>query len=1264
MKYGDLIQFDPIETVVQLRHADKTAEAKQLVATFVISDEMAERLAAVVIPQLQFDQPADNKGVLVVGNYGTGKSHLMSVISAVAEHEEFAPLLKHPPHPTLSPAGERGNLASLFRDGGGEGTVRGLVDAVHQIAGRFQVVRTELGSTTMDFREFVCTELEEALAKRGIDYQFPPRAKIPNHKRAFEEMMAAFQKKHPEQGLLLVVDELLDFLRTRKDQELILDFNFLREVGEVCKDLRFRFLAGVQEALFDSPRFAFVADTVRRVKDRFEQIRIAGKDVKFVVAQRLLKKSGEQLAKIRQHLIRFAKFYGNMNERMDEFVRLFPIHPDYIDTFERITVVEKREVLKTLSQAMKRILNHKVPDEKPGLIGYDSYWTTLRDNASFRSDPDIRAVIDCSQVLESRVQQAFTRPAYKPMAVQVIHALSVHRLTTGDIHAPMGATAQELRDSLCLYQPGMEDRDQPAEDLQTHVETVLREISRTVNGQFISKTEDTGQYYLDLKKDVDYDSLIDKRAESLDLGQLDRYYYEALKQAMEFTDVPTYLTGYRIWAHEVEWLQRKAVRQGYLFFGAPNERSTAVPPRDFYIYFIQPFDPPPKKWSDKEPDEVFFLLTGIEESFKQTLQKYGAAVDLAGTASGQAKSVYLSKASQSLQTLVKWLRDHLSSAYKVTYQGKSKAVLEWVKGKITLSGRTNVRDMVNAVASVCLAPHFEDQAKEYPTFAVLITGANRAQAAQDALRWMKGATQSKQATAVLDALQLLDGDRLDPSRSPYARHVLDLLKKKGQGQVLNRAEIIQDVQGVEYMAPEKYRLEPEWVVVCLGALVHSGDVVLSIPGKKFDAGNLELLVTTPVEELVNFKHVEQPKTWNLPALKAVFELLDIPPGMAQRVTEGKDDPVQALQSAVTRTVQRLVVAHQHMQNGFPFCGKSLLTEQELASDRTRLDAAKGFLESLQAYSTTGKLKNFRYDVSEVKAQKAGLDTLEEVESLHELVTDMGPLASYLAQAEIVLPAEHPWVGKMQATRNDILGQVNTAGKRKALAFRQQTAQQLNERKKEYITAYLALHTKARLGANEDKRKAELLRDGRLERLRKLATIDLMPASQLTDFHKRVEGLKTCFALTEQEMQAAPVCGHCGYKPVSDDQRAAAAALLADADNRLDKLVAEWSKTLLDNLKDPPTRASIELLPARRRKLVEAFMSAGELPDDLKQDFIQALQEVLSGLSKVVLKLDALRAALLEGGMPAAPAEIKKRVEEFLANLTKGKDAAKVRIVLE
>ena len=857
MKYGDLIQFEPIESVVQLRDADEATAARQLVQTYVISEEMAEKLIHLVVPQLQFDQPMDNKGLLVVGNYGTGKSHLMSVISALAEN---------------------GELSSYLND-------EKVAQAAGKIGGRFKVVRTELEGIKMSLRDFVCGHLEEVFSRWGVDFQFPPHEKTLSHKNVFDEMMAAFHAQFPDHGLLFVVDELLDYLNSRKDQELILDLNFLRVIGEVCKDLRFRFIAGVQEAIFDSPRFTFVAESIRRVKDRFEQILIARKDVKFVVAERLLKKTGEQLTRVREYLIPFAKFYGRMNERMDEFVRLFPVHPDYIDTFERVTAVEKREVLKTLSLAMKKLLSQDVPPDRPGLIAYDSYWTTLRENPSFRALPDIKAVIDCSQVLESRIQQAFTRPAYKPMALQLIHALSVHRLTTGDIYTTLGATAEELRDGLCLFQPGIEDLGGvPADDLLSQVETVLREIHKTVSGQFISSNPDNRQYYLDLKKTDDYDALIEKRAESLDSSQLDRYYYEALKQVMECTDQPTYVTGYRIWQHELEWLDHKAARQGYLFFGAPNERSTAVPPRDFYLYFIQPFDPPHFK-DEKKPDELFLRLTNTDEEFRKVLGSYAAAIDLASTASGQPKSTYESKASKSLRELVQWLQKNMATGFEVTYQGRTKSLTEWAKGKSIreLSGispheRINFRDLVNTVAGICLGPHFQDLAPEYPFFSVLITGANRAQAAQDALRAIAGQTRTKQATAVLDALELLDSERLDPNRSKYARHILGVAKKKGHGQVVNRSELIQDVLDVEYLAPQTLRLEPEWAVVLLAALVYSGELVLAIPGRKFDATGLPQLAGTTIGELVQFKHIERPKDWNLPALKALFELLGLTPG--------------------------------------------------------------------------------------------------------------------------------------------------------------------------------------------------------------------------------------------------------------------------------------------------------------------------------------------------------------------------------------------------
>ena len=84
MKYSELISFNPIEDVIQLTTADNADKAREYVKTYVMSDAMAESLQAPVIDQLQMDEVIDNKGVLVVGNYGTGKSHLMSVISSIA----------------------------------------------------------------------------------------------------------------------------------------------------------------------------------------------------------------------------------------------------------------------------------------------------------------------------------------------------------------------------------------------------------------------------------------------------------------------------------------------------------------------------------------------------------------------------------------------------------------------------------------------------------------------------------------------------------------------------------------------------------------------------------------------------------------------------------------------------------------------------------------------------------------------------------------------------------------------------------------------------------------------------------------------------------------------------------------------------------------------------------------------------------------------------------------------------------------------------
>ncbi|MDP9350915.1 MAG: DUF6079 family protein, partial [Chloroflexota bacterium] len=845
MKYRELIQFDPIESVVQLGTAERSDEAERLVSSYVISDKMAERLTEVAIRQLQFRRPADQKGLLVVGNYGTGKSHLLAVISSIAEREDLSERLRS----------------------------ESVRSAASDIAGHFQVVRMEIGATEMGLRDIVASRLQDALAVWGIAYRFPPMTEASNTKEPLLRMMEAFQERFPDQGLLLVVDELLDYLRTRDEQEVILDLNFLREVGEICAVSRFRFIGGLQESLFDTPRFQFVADSLRRVRARFEQVQIAREDVAYVITERLLRKTPEQRVQVRNYLQPFAALYPPMSERLDAFVSLFPVHPAYIRTFQAITAVEKREVLRTLSREMQARLDDDLPEDFPGLITYDSYWEVLRNDAVVRTTPDVSEVLDKSRVLEEKIESAYTRPAYKPIAHRIIHALSVYRLATDDLKVQLGVTPSELRDDLCLYLP-MPEAD--PEFLASTIEVAIKEISRTVNGQYISVNPENGQWYLDLSKDIDYDALIAERAATLSPDQLDRYFYDALSRLLELADVDAYVSGYRIWQYEADWTEKKVTRPGYIFLGAPNQRSTAQPPREFYLYFLQPYDPPAFE-DEQEPDEVFFRLTRKDAAFDEALRLYGGAMAQAESASTAHRAVYRGKASSTnpqspgyLQQIMAWLREHAASTLDVTYAGVTRSASELLQGRVE-----SLRDLVDSVAATCLAPQFRDQLPEYPAFPARITNDNRPKAAAEAVRWVAGPLKTKAGAEVLTGLRLLQGDKLSVDASPYARWIRDELAKRGEGQVVNRSDLIESLYGGSIERAVRFGLEKEWVAVVLVALAYAGEIAVAVPGLKLDAGNIEQASRTPVDSLAAFQYIERPRGMPTVALTALFDMLGL-----------------------------------------------------------------------------------------------------------------------------------------------------------------------------------------------------------------------------------------------------------------------------------------------------------------------------------------------------------------------------------------------------
>ena len=155
------------------------------------------------------------------------------------------------------------------------------------------------------------------------------------------------------------------------------------------------------------------------------------------------------------------------------------------------------------------------------------------------------------------------------------------------------------------------------------------------------------------------------------------------------------------------------------------------------------------------------------------------------------------------------------------------------------------------------------------------------------------------------------------------------------------------------------------------------------------------------------------------------------------------------------------------------------------------------------------------------AHQPVLKTLDDLDSLRGFIINHGASAAWLSTAEAVLPTDHEWVKEIKTSRSAVLDSLKQSDLSKLATQSQSIGAKLSKLKKEYGISYISSHTKARLGASDDKRKATLLNDHRLQTLLKLA-----------------------------------------------GSGAIGSQLLQQMDDQLDTLIQQWTKTLLNNLDDP------------------------------------------------------------------------------------------------
>ncbi len=1224
MKYSDLINFKPIESTIQLLETVDKKVAQDMVQTYVMSDTMAENIKATVIDQLQMEEVVDNKAVMIVGNYGTGKSHLMSAIAAIttdADNLQFA------------------QNKRFAKD-------------MEIVAGKFEVLRLKVDGLTMPLREIILAEIEDDFANRGIDYTVPDLNNVRDNARLIKEVMQAFQSKYPGKGYMIVIDELLSYLTSRDERQIVLDLAFLQSMAEMCSKSRIRLICGVQEKVFDNPRFSFVSDTLKKVGDRFTQIIITKEATAYVVSERILKKTPEQKAMIRQHLEKFSGLYGGMSSKMEDFVDLFPIHPSYIDVFNKIYVIENRHILKNISMTIKGIFDDQVPEEAPGVISFDNYWPAIKSNGLLKSDVTISRVVAASGQLEEIVNRSFAKVTYKPMAMQIIYALSVHRLTTNGLDVQFGLTAENLKDDLCLYLPMPE---QDADFLLGAVNATLKEIMKTVSGQFIIHNESNNQFYIDVDKVVDYDERIKQKASMMAESELNRYFYTVVYGCLEW-DAKEYVNGFKIYQYDLNWDSHNIFREGYLFMGLPGERSTAQPERDFYIHIMPPFGDVSADTHNLD-DEVYFYFRGNDD-FKEDLRLYAAANAQADISEGKDKDAYLGKAAILRKKLIKYLSENKNTCFNVTYKCQMKQLIEVLKGKYNRD--MTFKDTIDLASSIILDEYFGTIYPGYPIMKTKITRRNQAENVRAAFDYF-ARRKNQQATAMLQSFGILDGDKIRPEGSKYASYYIDMLKKLQPQEVLNYSDIFEPANDNMFV-DKKFKINYIFTPIIFLSLVYAGYAVITLKdGSTLTASNLDKVPKISVLDLYEFKCLSRPAQLSMAELKKLFEVLDINSALLDNPNDREKGVTELLKKALEMS-NSSVLADRKLTDGFELWGEPLANQQQVSMMRRAASAVKDEFSNYQAkFNTPAKLNNFSLTYEQIEELDKQIQLLYRIPEYITFKTDCADIVGYISAIEYIdlgpdmKSAIEDGKAYFREIRDSIMD--GTAGDDAA----SKVVAKLEKIKEKYIDIYFDEHKKKRLGIDDAKSRA-MIQDGQaLSNLRKLKGIEILSGAKLSELEQSMAELKVCYNLTPQDLKNSPICPHCRFS--LDDKAKNVAGQIEQIEDRIELMVNEWTKVLLDTLSDPIILDQKKFLKSQEAQAIDDFVSSGTLPQKVDDFFVNSINSLLKGFEPVVIEMENLMHKLEE--LPPMDEEsFKAKINEIVAGYTKGKDTGKLRIVVK
>lgn len=653
---------------------------------------------------------------------------------------------------------------------------------------------------------------------------------------------------------------------------------------------------------------------------------------------------------------------------------------------------------------------------------------------------------------------------------------------------------------------------------------------------------------------------------------------------------------------------------------------------------------------------MFFIFKPNEE-FKNTLKLYSAALMMKDFAEEKNKNAYHNKAEVFKKKLTKFLSENKNTCFEVIYKDEKKQLLEVMKGQYK---NTNpFKETIDLVASVCLDEWFSEKYPEMPRFKTQITLRNLAETIRAGIDRYAG-RKSQQANALLESFGLLDGETITVQNSKYAQHFIKKLNSLPANTVINFSDIYTEVFDgyIDKQFGISYALMP---IVLLG-LVYSGNAVIALKnGTTLTASDLESLPKISVMDIYEFKYITKPKDVHLAELVRLYELLDLPTGLINNPSQreaGLEHMLTKAQAAANSAVR----AHSKLSGEFELWGEPLIADHIAQGYKKAVSNVRDTFSNFSSrFNTVAKLNNFTYTMEQVEQlgkDMAVVKIVLEYETFRNYcASDVGYMMNLermelpTSLTEAISDAKENFRKIRDDIPEDMSGESSAADVVDILA----------RVKAQYIDLYYSEHQKRRLGVHDGKRKGELVSSGKLANLKRLKSIGILSASKLDGIEKDLSGLKVCFELTADMLKTAHFCTKCHFLLGEGDLPVK--GKLDEIEERMDSLLWEWTKTLLNTISDPLVLDQKKYLTTDQQSAIEVFLKTKVLPEKIDNFFIGSIEALLQGFEPVTINANDLLDKLDAIG-PCDVDTFKVRVTAVVDGYTKGKDKEKLRIIVK